>query len=181
MEREVELPSEGDAEEEYELIPMGPIRKLERRIDEIETEKSSSNYESLIRDIFDIIKANQKVVNDVVQNTNELRDSVDKLTGRMDQTIDNMNGFMELLKEASETSLEEDVSQTIGTNIVEPLSEDMEDISEKLEKMSDNLQQSNDRMLKGLNQIHKRMGGSRKSGSSSRSGRSSSRNNRRRQ
>lgn len=172
MEREVELPSDEDSEEEYELVPMGPIRKLERRIDQIETQKDSSNYESLIRDIFDIIKANQKVVNDVVQNTNELRESVDKLTSRMDETIDNMNQFMELLKEASETSLEEDVSKTIGTNIIEPLSGDMEDISDKLETMSENLQQSNERMLKGLNQIHKRMGSSRQGSSANRSSKS---------
>lgn len=147
MSDEVELP--GNDDDEYEIIPMGPVRKLEKRIKELESERESggTGNSSLVRDILDIMKANQKIVNDMVESTDQLHNSVDTLTTKMDTVIDNMNSFIELLEEASETSLEEDVSTNISQNLVTPIQQTMED-----------LHATNEKMLKGLAKIDDSIG-----------------------
>lgn len=172
MADEVELPSDGDSDE-YEIIPMGPVRKLEKRIDELENKKTgagggggAAGNEDFVRDILDIMKANQKIVNDMVESTDQLHNSVQSLTGKMDTVIDNMNEFMELLQEASEASLEEDVSQNIGENVVDPIADRMNNLQETNEKMLEGLGKI-DESLNKLDKRMKRMYASQRSGSGS--------------
>ncbi|MCJ7428924.1 MAG: hypothetical protein MUP66_00865 [Candidatus Nanohaloarchaeota archaeon QJJ-5] len=170
MADEVELPS-GDDSDEYEIIPMGPVRKLEKRIDELEKKKAgagggSGGNEDFVRDILDIMKANQKIVNDMVESTDQLHNSVQSLTGKMDTVIENMNEFMELLQQASEASLEEDVSQNIGENVVNPIADRMNELHETNQKMLEGLGKI-DESLNKLDKRMKRMYASQRSGSSS--------------
>lgn len=138
---EVELSGDKD-DSEYEVVPVGPIRRLEKRIDEIEGGQQLSQSESLIRDMIDMMKTNQQMVNSMVQSSSELRNSVEDLTHKMDDVLDNMSGFMELLEEASEASLEEDVSHDLGESLAKPITNKM-----------DELRQTNERMLEGLSSL----------------------------
>ncbi|MDY6770902.1 MAG: hypothetical protein SV186_03010 [Candidatus Nanohaloarchaea archaeon] len=174
MSDEVELPHDEDSEE-YEIIPMGPVRKLEKRIDELEQQKSAGGPQGdYVRDILDIMKANQKIVNDMVESTSQLQNSIEDLTHKMDSVLDNMNEFMNLLQEASEASLEEDVSTDISQNLVQPLTDSMQDIRETNEKMLEGL----GKIDESLNNLDKRM---KRIYASQRSGRGSSGGNRQRQ
>jgi methyl-accepting chemotaxis protein len=153
MSDEVELPHDEDSEE-YEIIPMGPVRKLEKRIDELEQQKTGGGAQGdYVRDILDIMKANQKIVNDMVESTSQLQNSIEDLTHKMDSVLDNMNSFMELLQEASEASLEEDVSADISQNLVNPITESMQDIRQTNEKMLEGL----GKIDESLNNLDKRM------------------------
>jgi methyl-accepting chemotaxis protein len=180
MSDEVELPTNDDSDE-YEIIPMGPIRKLEKRIDELEGQQAGKGPEGdFVRDILDIMKANQKIVNDMVESTDQLHNSVEDLTAKMDDVLDNMNEFMDLLHEASETSLEEDVSGDLSQNVVEPIAQRMQDLHETNEKMLEGL----GKIDKSLNKLDKRMkriyassrGGSRSGGNQNRFNRSGNQN-----
>lgn len=149
---EVELSGIG-SDDEYEVVPMGPIRKLEKRIQEMESESGAKRQESLIQDMVDMMKTNQQMVNSMVQSTGELRSSVQELTNKMDTVIDNMNEFMQLLEEASEASIEEDVSHDIGQNIVSPITEKMDELRQTNEKMLEGLSS----LGEGVDQLDKRM------------------------
>ena len=151
---EVEINADSD---EYEIVPMGPIRKLEKRLEKVESKNSLSGDESLIRDILDLMKSNQKIVDDMTENTNKLRNSVEDLTHKMDTVIDNMNEFMSILKEASEVSLEEDVSSEIGKSVIAPLKDEMSEINSGLSNMSENLERNNEQMAEGLEKLDKRL------------------------
>lgn len=169
MSDEVELPG-GEDSDEYEIIPMGPVRKLEKRIDELESGGGGGSggagaNQEFVRDILDIMKANQKIVNDMVESTDTLHDSVDSLTSKMDTVIDNMNNFMELLQEASEASLEEDVSSDISQNIVNPIADRMTELQETNEKMLEGLGKI-DSSLSKLDKRMKRLYASQRGGSS---------------
>lgn len=171
MSDEVELPTDEDSDE-YELLPMGPVRKLEKRIQELEQEKGGgASRNELVSDILDIMKSNQKIVNDMVESTSQLHNSVETLIGKMDNVASNMNEFMELLQEASEASLKEDVSGDISEKVVEPLSKGMESLQETNEKMLQGLGKI-DESLSKLDKRMKRMyasqsGGSRRGGGGS--------------
>lgn len=140
MSDEVEL-SDPDSDE-YEVIPLDPIRKLERRIDEMEQKSQLSKEESLIRDVVDIMKTNQQMVNNMVDSTNNLKNSVEDLTHKMDTIIDDIGEFLGLLEEASEASLEQDINRNIEDSLVSPLTEQMEKIVE-----------TNQQMLEGLSSV----------------------------
>ncbi len=157
MSDEVELSDNSSSGSgDYEVIPMGPVRKLENRIKKLEKQQVSGGGASsseLVSDIMDIMKSNQKIVNDMVQSTSRLHNSVETLITKMDNVSDQMSGFMELLKEASETSLEEDVSQNINQSIVNPISEGMQSLQETNKQMLQGL----GKIDKSLNQLDKRM------------------------
>ncbi len=154
MTKEVELNFDSD---EYEVVPLGPLRRLEKRLDKLENGATLSRDENLIRDILDIMKSNQKIVNDMVESTTQLRNSVSALTAKMDSVIDNLNSFMDLLKEASETSLETDISSDLGKTVITPISEKLGEVSSNIEKMAEGIKESNMQMLAGLEKLDKRL------------------------
>ena len=77
--------------EEFELIPMDPIRRVERRLERIERSGSSSET---IKELTEIVRANQHVIDDVVRinsdmvkRISDLLNSVDTLTGKLSEFI----------------------------------------------------------------------------------------------
>ncbi len=154
---EVQLGNMDD--DDYEVIPMGPIRKLERRVENLQeqqeqTEQSGggTGNEELVRDIMDIMKSNQKIVNDMTESTHELRNSVEDLTNKMDSVIDNMNDFMDLLNQASEMDMEGEVAGNIETRVANAIGDKMDEMVQEVkgsnEKIADNLEDLNSQMRK---------------------------------
>jgi predicted transcriptional regulator len=146
---EVQLGSSDD--EDYEVVPVGPIRKLERRIDEIQEEtkqaQNSGQHDELVRDVLDIMKSNQKIVNDMTESTHELKNSVEDLTHKMDEVVDNMNNFMDLLNEASEMDMEGEVVGDIEGRLAEA-------IGNKMDNVASDIQQSNQEVVSHLEQMN---------------------------
>ena len=150
---EVELGGGDGSDEDYEVVPVGPIRKLERRIDEMEEksqQKSDSTNDELVRDVLDIMKSNQKIVNDMTESTHELKNSVEDLTHKMDSVIDNLNSFMDLLEEASEMDIEDQVVSDIQGNITES-------VESQLQSFTEELSTSNKELVNQLNEINENL------------------------
>ena len=146
---EVQLGSSED--EDYEVVPVGPIRKLERRIDEIQEQsqeaQGSAHKDELIRDVLDIMKSNQKIVNDMTESTHELKNSVEDLTHKMDETIDNMNAFMDLLNEASEMDMEGEIVGDMEGRIADAIGGKMDDVVQ-------NMHESNQQVIEQLDNLN---------------------------
>jgi len=151
-EDEVDL-GENQGGEDYEVVPMGPIRKLERRMTDIESQATEGGAdEEVIRDVLDIMKSNQKIVNDMTESTHQLKNSVEDLTHKMDEVVGNMNSFMELLREASEMDMEGEVVSDIQGQLTESLGNQMEEamsgLQEQNKEIVESLDQLNDTMRK---------------------------------
>ncbi len=143
---EVDLSNESN--EDYEVVPLGPIRKLEKRLDQIEAQSHQSGPgDDFVRDVLDIMKSNQKIVNDMTESTHELQNSVEDLTHKMDDVIDNMNEFMELLSEASEMDMEGEVVGDLRNRIAEA-------VGDRLEDVVGDMQESNQEIVEGLNDLN---------------------------
>jgi len=69
--KEVEL---GTEDENYEVIPLSPIRRLEERIKKLEKEREGFAYQGFMREILDLIQSNQKLVDEIVKANDQLRD-----------------------------------------------------------------------------------------------------------
>lgn len=142
----------GDGSDDYEVVPMGPVRKLERRLDSIEqkAQQGGSANQEMMRDVLDIMKSNQKIVNDMTESTHELKNSVEDLTHKMDSVVDNMNEFMNLLKDASEVDMEGEIVGDMQSRIADAIGDRMG------EAMKD-LQNSNQEIINSLDDLNKTM------------------------
>jgi methyl-accepting chemotaxis protein len=90
------------SEEEYEVIPTSPIRRLEKRLEKVETGSYSSEVRKLIEQIMELIQSNQKIVQETIKSNNELRDELSQIPGKIDQLLSEMVSFMKLLRASSE-------------------------------------------------------------------------------
>ncbi|MBS3054224.1 MAG: hypothetical protein J4431_01680 [Candidatus Aenigmarchaeota archaeon] len=90
-------------EEEYELVPIGPIRKLERKIEQMESFGGGESTKALI----EVVKSNQSIVDEMIKVNSDLVDRVAKLMESVNALNENLTGFMQKLELASETDVEE--------------------------------------------------------------------------
>lgn len=136
-------------EEEYEIIPTSPIRRLEKRIDKMETTTGTGEVRRLIEQIIELIKANQRVIDDIVKSNFELRNDIAKIPGKVDQLLGSMSEFMELLK----TSATEETVTEISKDVMAPV---VEKIGELVEQNKKSVEMSQ-AMLTSLDTIDKRL------------------------
>ncbi len=113
-------------DEEYEIIPSSPIRRLEDRIRRVESSSSSSGVQRLVDEIIELIKSNQRIIDDVIKSDASLRNEVSKIPGKIDSLIGTMNEFLDLLRASS---AEETVSG-ITKDALSPLTDKMDELIE---------------------------------------------------
>jgi phage shock protein A len=116
MPKEVEIESD-----DYEVIPVGPIRKLEERIRKMEREKESFAYEGFMREILELIQSNQKLVDEIVKANDSLRDELAKIPGKIDELLQTWRDFIKILKEvggaeATSTSMNQQFNKLVEQN-----------------------------------------------------------------
>ena len=118
--KEVEI---GPEDDEYEVIPMGPIRRLEDRIKKLEREKEGVAYQGFMREILDLIQSNQKLVDEIVKANDDLRDELAKIPGKIDELLKTWREFIDILKEVGGT---ENTSNALSSKFDELLEQNRE-------------------------------------------------------
>jgi methyl-accepting chemotaxis protein len=104
-------------DDEYEIIPTSPLRRLEKRINQVENSSSTSEVQRLIEQIIELIKSNQRIVDEVIKADAELRDEISRIPGKIDELLSSMHEFMEILK----TSATEETVTDISKDVMQPL------------------------------------------------------------
>ncbi len=91
-------------EEEYELVPLSPIRRLEKRLERIEKGKSSNvDSSKFFSEIVEIIRMNQQIVDELAKANDALRIEISRLPGKMDELIGNIDELVSYIKAAAGT------------------------------------------------------------------------------
>ena len=85
--------------EEYELIPINPIRKLEKRMEQIEKVVPKIASEELLN----ALSTNQKLVDDLVKINTELIAKISALTSTTQQLVTNFSDFLQRIEVSEET------------------------------------------------------------------------------
>lgn len=145
--KEVEIPSERD---DYEIIPLSPLRRLEKRLETIETTKSMSHLERFIDKIIDMVELNQKIVDEVIGANQGLREDISILISKIDDSQSKMSEFIEIIKEAGEQESGEALSKELIDGVVKPL-------VDKIEIATNKSAESTTMMADTLAAIEKRM------------------------
>ena len=136
-------------EDEYEIIPTSPIRRLEKRMEKMEGGSYSSEVHKLIEQVIELIKSNQRIIDDSIKANNDLIAEISKVPKRVDDLIMEMREFMKLLK----TSAESEEVSSISKEVMEPL---VGKISELVEQNKKNFE-TNQAALTTLGVIEKRL------------------------
>jgi len=82
--------------EEFELIPVSPIRRLERRIDQLES--GGMDPKGFLKEIIDIIKMNQQLVDELAKANDALRIEISRLPSRLEDVTDNLKELISYIK-----------------------------------------------------------------------------------
>lgn len=111
------------SDDEFEIIPTSPLRRLEKRIEKVEGGSYSSEVNRLIEQVVDLIKSNQKIIDSSIKANNDLIGEVSRLPKKMDDLILEMREFMKLLKISAEEEEVSNVSKEVMSPLVDKLSE----------------------------------------------------------
>jgi hypothetical protein len=139
-----------DETDSYEIIPVTPLKKLEKRIEQVEQTGTVPQLQTLINQIIELIRSNQKIVNDVIQANAELRNEMSKLPPKIEDLTVMLKNFISLVEAAGR----EEVSG--------PRSDVMKPMNEYLEKMVDQNQkimEGNQAMIEQLDNISRKIRG----------------------
>jgi uncharacterized coiled-coil protein SlyX len=78
-------------EEEYELVPLSPLRKMEKRLERVE--KGSTSQE-MMKELIDVVKTNQQIVDDMVKINSEIINKIADLSASVSSMVAKMDEFM---------------------------------------------------------------------------------------
>ncbi|MDI6721745.1 MAG: hypothetical protein QMD85_05105 [Candidatus Aenigmarchaeota archaeon] len=117
-------------EEEYELIPLNPIRKLEKRLERVE--KTGTGNE-MLKELVDVVKTNQNIVEDIVKVNSEMMTKVSELSGTIADLSAKMNDFLNRIEIVQEAEPEQKPA----------LSDEFEKKIERIEKRLNTIALSN--------------------------------------
>ena len=87
-------------EEEYELVPVGPLRRIEKRMEKIE--KGGTNNE-MVKELIDVVRTNQKIIDEVVKINSEMINKVSDLNAKVSELTEKMSDFLERVETGNET------------------------------------------------------------------------------
>jgi len=125
-------------DEEYELVPINPIKKLKKRVEELE---KKDDYDIPVKELKENIeRLNEQVLKLVTVNIN-LQAKITELLIKTTEQVEQVNEMIELIKRASEVETTEtkegkiDMSPVV--NQLKIMSGQNETIKDSLSRLSD--------------------------------------------
>ncbi len=85
-------------EEDYELVPIGPIRRLEKKLEIMEQTQGGEGMKTMM----EIVKSNQAVVDEMIRMNSDLADRVSKLMESVDALSEKLTDFIQRVELAGE-------------------------------------------------------------------------------
>ncbi len=77
--------------EEYELVPLDPIRALEKKVERLE---AAVKGKAVNEEFFELIKTNQQVVDDLVKMNTEVISKLTQLSNSIDNLVKRFDNFL---------------------------------------------------------------------------------------
>ena len=132
-------------EEEFELIPISPLRRLERRLEKMESTKGV-DVKEFFNQLVEIVRMNQQLVDELAKANDAMRIEISKLPGRLDDLINNLNELISFIKAAGAESTAE--AAALSGNL-DPLLKKMDALIEGNKKIVE----SNESVMTSLDQL----------------------------
>lgn len=141
-------PKHHSDEHEYELIPVSPLRKLETRMDQVERQSTHFSSKEFYRELVEIIRMNQQLVDELAKANDALRIELSRLPSRLEDMVSKLDELITFIK----ASGGEEYSAPSVDNMA-PLLEKMNEIVETNKKIAE----SNKSVMDSIEEMNKRM------------------------
>lgn len=138
---------EKQQQEEYELIPISPLRRIEKRMEDIES-TSGMDKKEFFKEMVGIIRMNQQLVDEIAKANSALIIELSKLPGRIEELTNNLKELISFIK----ASANEEISG-ISPESFQPMTEKLNQIVEANKKSLD----TNEKMISLLEGIEKKI------------------------
>lgn len=120
-------------DEEFELIPLSPIRRLEKRIDKLENTSGGVDVREFFRELVAIIRMNQEIVDELAKSSDALRIELAKLPAKLDEVTRGLNELLGYIKAAA---MEE--TTQIAPDTFKPLVEKLDQLIDTNKRIIEN-------------------------------------------
>jgi hypothetical protein len=128
------------SEDDFELVPITPVRKLEREIQSLKNQmKTSPDQSTLVNQIVEILRMNQAIVDQLSTKQGELINKINETNQKLDKLSESINGLVDELIAGAE--------EEVGSAQAQPVSDD------RLDKVIE----QNNALINSLNVIAKEM------------------------
>ncbi len=125
------MPTKDD--EEFELIPLSPVRRLEKRIDKLENTSGGVDVREFFRELVAIIRMNQEIVGELAKSSDALRIELAKLPAKLDDVTRGLNELLSYIRAAAV----EETSQIAPESFI-PFVEKLDQLVETNKKILEN-------------------------------------------
>jgi len=136
-----------EQEEEYEIIPISPLRRLEKRIEQVESVPPAVDVKEIFREVVDVMRMNQQIVNELSKANDAMRLELSKLAQKLEELTNNLNELLSYIKAAA---VEESPQPQEATK---NLSDKVNELVEANKKMAN----SNEAVLSILEEMDKKL------------------------
>ncbi len=119
-------------DEEYELIPMSPIRRLEKRMRKME-DSPGMDTRDFFKEIVEMVRMNQQIVDEIAKADDALRIEISKLPAKLDELISHLNELLSFIKASA-------VEESSPTESLKPMLEKMDALIESNKKVAEGTQ-----------------------------------------
>lgn len=136
-------------DEDFEMVPLTPIRRLEKRLESIETTKTANGLEKFIDKVMDMVELNQKIIEDIVRSNQSMKEDMGILIGKLDTLQSKITGFIDVIQNAAESDVVEAAAESTGETI-KPLIQKLEDIGNRSNETNAHILQSLENIEKVL-------------------------------
>ncbi len=153
------------SDEEYEIVPVTPLRKLEKKIEMLEKSRSDEIFNRVLDKLIDLTEINQRIVEEMVRSNQGLREDIEILVAKMNTLEDKMNDFVDILRNIAEAELKEAeskfdpdiIAKTISESINNSISSVFSEIGKKLENLVNKMNDENKNLIQVLIAMDKKL------------------------
>ncbi len=143
--------------EMYEMVPVTPIRRLEKEVEKLKKQRVQKEGTGMMSQVIEILKMNQKIVDDMTKMHGELISQVYKTNEKLNKLADSVAELVVVLSGAAEEEVksggpELDLSEEEEPEEPAPAPETGE-VDDKLEKIIE----QNTALINSLNVLGKEL------------------------
>ena len=125
--------------EEYELVPLSPIRRLEKRIEILEKQTRGEGRE-IFKEIVSIIRLNQQIVSELVKANDALRMELARLPSKIEDLTSKLDELLGYIKTAATEEIPPSQPQPELSKKIAELIESNKRVQESLRELVDSLE-----------------------------------------
>ncbi len=135
-------------DEEFEIIPISPLRRLEKRLEKLESTKGV-DVKEFFSQLVEIVRMNQQLVDELAKANDALRIEISKLPSKLDELIGNLNELISFIK----ASAGSEAAEAAAGADLKPLLKKMDSLIELNKKIVE----SNETMMATMDQLTMKM------------------------